>query len=382
MWRLKLKETTYDKISGGHVLIIILGITVLAFLMLASVAGAVPFAYITNYDDNTTSVIDIATNTVTSTVPVGIRPCGVAVSPDGTKVYVANDDSNNISVIDATTSTVTSTVPVGHAPYGVAVSPDGTKVYVANYGSNTTSVIDTATNNVIASVPVGWSPVGVTIAPDGTKVYVANLGSSNVSIIDTATNTVTDSVNVGIAPCGVAVTPDGSKLYVTNAGDNTTSVIDTITNNVTVTVAVGKTPITLGQFIGGPVTASNTSRDTETDCKGIEDYVPDYAGGAVIHIKNRVGNDIVVSWAKEGSQKAVFQVNIPAGQTRTVTAPSGSYEEYIRAGCSWYIVTDGHIVVESGYEYSLEYYTVVDNNTIVYDGTGFKQIPDSQAPKI
>jgi YVTN family beta-propeller protein len=256
MWRLKLKETTYDKISGGHVLIIILGITVLAFLMLASVAGAVPFAYITNYDDNTTSVIDIATNTVTSTVPVGIRPCGVAVSPDG------------------------------------------------------------------------------------------------------------------------------SKLYVTNAGDNTTSVIDTITNNVTVTVAVGKTPITLGQFIGGPVTASNTSRDTETDCKGIEDYVPDYAGGAVIHIKNRVGNDIVVSWAKEGSQKAVFQVNIPAGQTRTVTAPSGSYEEYIRAGCSWYIVTDGHIVVESGYEYSLEYYTVVDNNTIVYDGTGFKQIPDSQAPKI
>ncbi len=65
-----MKETTYNKIPGGHVLIIILGITVLAFLMLASVAGAVPFAYITNYDDNTTSVIDIATNTVTSTVPV------------------------------------------------------------------------------------------------------------------------------------------------------------------------------------------------------------------------------------------------------------------------------------------------------------------------
>ena len=39
--------------------------------------------------DNTVSVIDTATNTVTATVPVGSYPIGVAVTPDGTKVYVA-----------------------------------------------------------------------------------------------------------------------------------------------------------------------------------------------------------------------------------------------------------------------------------------------------
>ena len=36
------------------------------------------------------SVIATATNTVTATIPVGVGPAGVAVSPDGSKVYVAN----------------------------------------------------------------------------------------------------------------------------------------------------------------------------------------------------------------------------------------------------------------------------------------------------
>jgi YVTN family beta-propeller protein len=79
-------------------------------------ASAAPFAYITNYVDNTTSVIDIATNNVTATVPVGTGPGGVAVSPDGTKVYVTNSDDNTTSVIDTITNNVTDTVVVGKMP--------------------------------------------------------------------------------------------------------------------------------------------------------------------------------------------------------------------------------------------------------------------------
>ena len=63
---------------------------------------------------------------------VGSTPNGIAVSPDGTKVYVTNFHSVTVSVIDTATNTVTSTVDVGSAPRGVAVNPDGTKVYVAN----------------------------------------------------------------------------------------------------------------------------------------------------------------------------------------------------------------------------------------------------------
>ena len=45
-------------------------------------------AYIMNSLDNTVSVIDIATHSVTSIIPVGNFPFGVSVSPDGTMVYI------------------------------------------------------------------------------------------------------------------------------------------------------------------------------------------------------------------------------------------------------------------------------------------------------
>jgi YVTN family beta-propeller protein len=48
-------------------------------------------AYITNQSSNTVSVIDTVTNAVTATIPVGVVPEGVAVTPNGSKVYVAND---------------------------------------------------------------------------------------------------------------------------------------------------------------------------------------------------------------------------------------------------------------------------------------------------
>ena len=92
-------------------------------------AEAAPFLYVTNFSDNTVSVIDTATNTVVATVAVGNGPEGVAVTPDGTKVYVANASSANVSVIKTATNTVVKTVPVGSEPGAgaVAVTPDGDK---------------------------------------------------------------------------------------------------------------------------------------------------------------------------------------------------------------------------------------------------------------
>src|SRR5258706_4787745 len=113
-------------------------------------------AYITNQSSNTVSVMDTGTDTVIATIPVGVTPFGVAVSPDGSKVYVANISSNTVSVIDTATNTVSATITVGPPPpdicapicdMAVAGSPDGSKVYVTNTFSNskTVSVTDTAT---------------------------------------------------------------------------------------------------------------------------------------------------------------------------------------------------------------------------------------------
>ena len=262
-----------------------------------------PFAYVSNFDDDTVSVIDTANKDIIQTIAVGDGPKGVAVSPDGTRVYVANSLGDSVSVIATTVTpqSVTTTIPVGDgaagvaflpdasklyvtnldddtisvidtgtnsvvdiiqlpasvAPHGVVVLPDGSKVYVSHSASNTVSAIDTNDTNVSSTVPVGDNPFGLAVHPDGTRVYVANFfpgggsGGNSVKIINTATDEVDKTLAVGFHPFGVAVTPDGSKVYVANQFDGTLSVIDTTTDNV-----VGS-PIT----VGGDPTGLAITRD-------------------------------------------------------------------------------------------------------------------------
>jgi len=64
-----------------------------------------------------------ATGTVSGEVPVGERPWGVAISPDGRQLYTANGPSNDITIVDVASWTVVAKVPVGERPWGVVVIP-------------------------------------------------------------------------------------------------------------------------------------------------------------------------------------------------------------------------------------------------------------------
>ncbi|MGB8900431.1 MAG: beta-propeller fold lactonase family protein [Methylocella sp.] len=134
--------------------------------LMARPAEAAPFAYVVNNGNNTVSVIDTAGNTVVTTIPVGLNPEWLAVTPDGTHVYVTNGSSNDVSVIRTATNTVVKTIPVGSGPDFVAVTPDGTKVYVANSSENSVSVIHRPGNTVVATILVGPGPEGWPLGHD------------------------------------------------------------------------------------------------------------------------------------------------------------------------------------------------------------------------
>ncbi len=203
------------------------------------------YAYVTNSNSGTVSVINTATNTVTNTITVGSYPSGVAFSPNGAYAYVTNAGSDTVNVINTSTNTVIYTITVGIIPHGVAFNPSGAFAYVANYGSGNISVINTATNTVTNTITLGTStnPLGVAFNPSGAFAYVTNYGGTNVSVINTATNTVTNTITVGSKPYGVAFAPNGAFAYVTNYGTSTVSVINTATNTVTNTITVEWYPI-------------------------------------------------------------------------------------------------------------------------------------------
>ncbi|MEO5703099.1 MAG: Calx-beta domain-containing protein [Gammaproteobacteria bacterium] len=318
------------------------GLCAAVLLLVAASAHAAPFAYISNENSNDVSVIDIATNIVTATVPVGLTPFGVAVNPSGSRVYVTNIDSNTVSVIDTATNTVVATVAVGTNPFGIAINPAGTVVYVANKTSDTVSVIDTATNTVTATLLVGTNPYGVAINPAGTFVYVTTLTSDDVKVIDTATNTVTATVPVGDTATGIAINPAGTRAYVANLSSNNMSVIDTATNTVTATLAVGINPAGVAVNSSGTIvyvanrgsstvsvvdTASNTVVATVAVGSRPLGVAINPAGTRVyVAHESESGNVLVINTAINAVVDAVAVGNTPAALGLFIGPPPGALQ--------------------------------------------------------
>lgn len=195
--------------------------------------------YSANIENDTVSVVDTATKTVTATIPVGKQPFGIAVSPNGTRVYVANSGDDNVTVIDtATNQPIGGTIATGDDPIAIAVSPDGSHALVSNSSEDSVSLLDLGTGLPVSTAGVGDRPYGIAFTPDGTRAYVANNNSASVSVLDGRTGQVAGGpIPAGEDASGVAVSPNGLRVYVANYSSATMSVIDTRTNAVVSTVS-------------------------------------------------------------------------------------------------------------------------------------------------
>ncbi|MET0231319.1 MAG: hypothetical protein ABW186_10345 [Rhodanobacteraceae bacterium] len=218
-----------------------------AWMLIAMpIARAAPFAYISNQTDGTVSVIDTATGTVATTLPVGPTPLGVAVNSAGTRAYVANLAGQSVSVIDTVTNTVIDLIPVAGTPEGIAVSADGSRVYAVGGEPGLVFVIDTATDTVTATIPVGRAPRSVAVNLAGTRVYVGNSDDNthgHVTVIDAATNAIITTIEVLGEPWGILVDPSGRRVYTSHHYSDSVNfgrvtVIDTQTNTVIATPTV------------------------------------------------------------------------------------------------------------------------------------------------
>jgi YVTN family beta-propeller protein len=179
------------------------------------------------HDDGRLYVLSASENKVISQIPVEPNPHFVTFTSDGRSAYVANHESNLISVVDVASRQVSATIPVGRSPHSLALAPDGRKAYVVNYDGGDVSVVDTVAREEIAHIGVGANPQSVAFAPDGRHAYVVNDGANNLSVIESQTEKVTSTVPLGASPTVVAVTPDGQSAVVTNIGDNSLSVLTT-----------------------------------------------------------------------------------------------------------------------------------------------------------
>lgn len=228
---------------------------VCAALLQAGAAAAAPFAYVTNQASHDVSVVDLATDRVVATVPVGRSPAGVAVAGPLGRVFVSNPDSRTISVIDMRQQRVVDTWDAGQGPVGIAVAADGARLFVADWYADHLLVYDTRAGRAApAAVAVGRAPAGVAAGGAGPIVFVAERDDDSVAVVDAVALRVRSRVRVGSHP--FALLHDGARqrVYALNVQSNDLSVIDVRDPDrpaVIATVAVGKAPYGAALAAGG-----------------------------------------------------------------------------------------------------------------------------------
>ncbi len=137
----------------------------------------------------TISVVDLASFTVTGSIPAGHHPTGMAFW--GRKLLVANAYDDSISVIDTSNNKEERTIDLGlpisvpgdrrpaygAGPNSIAVDGRNNIAYVALYNANAIAVVDLrdgGENSVMGMIPVGYAPSSVVLDTADKALLVAN----------------------------------------------------------------------------------------------------------------------------------------------------------------------------------------------------------------
>jgi YVTN family beta-propeller protein len=170
--------------------------------------------------DGTASIVRSADKVIVRqlAVPAGHVPLGVSFSADGGQALVlaavAAGGPGTLLRFDVSSGSAHSPIPLGNRPTGIAVSPDGSVAFVTNQADNTLSRIDLAAGVVNTTVPTGLAPTGVVFSPDGSEVLVANRDGHSIGIHTAADGlAVSSALAVSGSPLGMAIDPQGLSAF-------------------------------------------------------------------------------------------------------------------------------------------------------------------------
>ncbi len=112
------------------------------------------YLYIVNVYENSVSIIHTKT-WAQSKIKVGEHPYCAVASPNNKTLYVTNTQDDTVSIIDLATQKTLTTIEVGSTPEGISYALQGALVLVASWGENKISVIDANTNTLKGHIKTG-----------------------------------------------------------------------------------------------------------------------------------------------------------------------------------------------------------------------------------
>jgi YVTN family beta-propeller protein len=148
--------------------------------------------YVSCWGCDQVAVLDTRKQKFTAFIPVGDNPNDMCLTRDGRYLFVANSNDNSVSVIDLASRKVVEVLnaalypgsPSGSTSNSVALGDDDRRLYVANADNNCLAVFDVEEPGSSAGmgfIPTGWYPTCVRLAED--KILVSN-GKGNTNVVN------------------------------------------------------------------------------------------------------------------------------------------------------------------------------------------------------
>ena len=240
--------------------------------------------------------IEVATNTVSSVIPVGICPVYGLMTLDSRRTFILNRGSGTITVIDSaknqldlnspSTYMTNATITVGAGPVHADLYAPGALLVTANYDDDSISIINVSINGavqgftdtanfgqVLKTVKVGHHPAAVTVLQDGSRVYVANEGDGTVTIVNLLSFTVEGTLTVNGHPRSIASTFNSplGKVYTIAQDSPYLTVIRTDTNIVSASILLQGNGVdlrTTTQYAGSSSTSATANNITQSRSAG------------------------------------------------------------------------------------------------------------------
>jgi len=172
--------------------------------------------YVSCQATNSVAVVDCATDSLLTYIPVGDCPIKLYINTLRRKLYVLNYDDYSVSVVDMATNQVTKTIGVGEIPNAGYYCRRVDKFYCGR--DNEVVVLDGYTDSVAARIPVAeHSTVDAVSGSDERDVVVASAftGEGWLYAIDAGKDTVNAVVKAGRSMYAIHWSPLSDRFYCT-----------------------------------------------------------------------------------------------------------------------------------------------------------------------
>lgn len=136
-------------------------------------------AYVACAGSGSVAVLSLADGTSKS-IEIGGVPMGIIFSPDERRVFATNRNGEAVAVIDTASDTQKTKLPLVGQPARLRISPDGKWMVVTTIGSGEAYVVEMLTLKPRYKVPVGRAAEGVVFDAKGRFVYMTAQGEDKV----------------------------------------------------------------------------------------------------------------------------------------------------------------------------------------------------------